>query len=39
MKQKNTTKHEKWASLTLTLEQIRYAALDTRLGFEIARKF
>jgi hypothetical protein len=27
-----------WADVPLSFEQVKYAALDARLGFEIARK-
>jgi hypothetical protein len=27
-----------WANVPLSFEQVKYAALDARLGFEIARK-
>ena len=32
-------RQEDWDEVPLNVEQIRYAALDARLGFEIARKY
>jgi hypothetical protein len=31
-------RREGWANVSLSFEQVKYAALDARLGFEIARK-
>jgi ribonuclease D len=32
-------RREGWADVPLSFEQVKYAALDARLGLEIARKF
>jgi ribonuclease D len=34
-----TIRREGWANVPLSFEQVKYASLDARLAFEIARKY
>ena len=37
-KEKGSVRCDDWSSYPLSFDHIKYAALDARLGFEIARK-